>query len=109
MPERFWSPGLASWVRLLEERTLFGRQVAKVMVEGGSAVHSVPAESLRPDRPFDLPAALSTVAGARIWAALGSDLFLAPLLSNVLPLPHQFRVLRKALSGFPVRMMLADE
>ncbi len=104
-----WCPPLNAWVRVLEQRTLFGRQIAKVMVEGGNAVHSVPAESLLPDRPFDLPSALSTVAGARIWAALGSDLFLAPLVSKVLPLPHQFRVLRKTLSSFPVRMMLADE
>ena len=104
-----WCRSLNAWVRVLEQRTLFGRQVAKVMVEGDSAVHSVPAESLLAERPFDLPAALSTVAGARIWAALGSDLFLAPLVSKVMPLPHQLRVLRKALSGFPVRMMLADE
>jgi superfamily II DNA or RNA helicase len=104
-----WCSSLRAWVRILDQRTLFGRQVAKVMVEGSSEVHTVPAESLLPDPPFDLPAALSTVAGARIWAALGSDLFLAPLVSKVLPLPHQFRVLRKALSGFPVRMMLADE
>ncbi len=79
------------------------------MVEGGSAVHTVPADSLSADRPLDMPIALSTIAGSRIWSALGSDLFLAPLMSKVLPLPHQFRVLRKALSGFPVRMMLADE
>ena len=109
MSGALWSVPLNAWVRVLEQRTLFGRQVAKVMVEGGSAVHSVPAETLLPDRPFALPAALSTVAGARIWASLGSDLFLAPLVSKVLPLPHQFRVLRKALSNFPVRMMLADE
>lgn len=105
----FWSASFGVWVRVLEQRTLFGRQVAKVMVEGTNAVHSVPADSLQPNRPFDLSAALSTVAGARIWAALGSDLFLAPLVSKVLPLPHQFRVLRKTLASFPVRMMLADE
>jgi superfamily II DNA or RNA helicase len=109
MLESFWSPDLQSWVLLLESRFLFGRQVAKVVVDGGSTVHTVPLEFLCPDRPFDLSAALSTVAAARIWSALGSDLFLAPLVSKVLPLPHQFRVLRKALAGFPVRMMLADE
>jgi superfamily II DNA or RNA helicase len=109
MAERYWSPDLLAWVLLLDSRFLFGKQVARVLIEGGNAVHTVPAESLLPDRPFYLPAALSIVAGARIWAALGSDLFLAPLVSKVLPLPHQFRVLRKALSGFPVRIMLADE
>ncbi len=106
---RLWCPTLNAWVRVLEERTLFGKQVARVMLEGGSSVHTVPLEILRSEHAFDLSAALSTVAGARIWSALGSDLFLAPLVSEALPLPHQFRVLRKAMSGFPVRMMLADE
>jgi superfamily II DNA or RNA helicase len=107
--ERLWCPTLNAWVRVLEERTLFGKQVARVMLEGGSSVHTVPRESLRSEHAFALSPALSTVAGARIWSALGSDLFLAPLVSQALPLPHQFRVLRKAMSGFPVRMMLADE
>jgi superfamily II DNA or RNA helicase len=106
---RQWHGDLNAWVQVLEQRTLFGRQMAKVVLDGGTTVHTVPLDSLCAERPFDLPAALATVAAARIWAALGSDLFLAPLVSNVLPLPHQFRVLRKTLSGFPVRMMLADE
>lgn len=105
----YWCPTLNAWVRVLEERTLFGKQVARVMLEGGSSVHTVPLDILQPEHAFDLSSALSTIAGARIWSALGSDLFLAPLVSQVLPLPHQFRVLRKAMSGFPVRMMLADE
>ena len=79
------------------------------MLEGGSSFHTVPLDTLRSEHAFDLSCALSTLASARIWAALGSDLFLAPLVSKVLALPHQFRVLRKALQSFPVRMMLADE
>jgi superfamily II DNA or RNA helicase len=104
-----WCPTLNAWVRVLEERTLFGKQVARVMLEGGSSIHTVPLDILRSEHAFDLSSALSTIAGARIWNALGSDLFLAPLVSQVLALPHQFRVLRKAMHGFPVRMMLADE
>jgi SNF2 family DNA or RNA helicase len=65
--------------------------------------------TLQTGRTFDIQAALATVAGARTWSALGSDLFLAPLVSEVIPLPHQYRVLRSAMAGFPVRMMLADE
>lgn len=107
--ERFWCPAVSAWVRLVERRTLFGRDVARVVVEGGQSVHTVPFDLLQPDRPFDLHAALATVAGARLWSALGSDLFLSPLVSKVIPLPHQFRVLRRAMSGFPVRVLCADE
>lgn len=107
--ERLWCPAVNAWVRLVERRTLFGRDVARVAVEGGQSVHTVPFDLLQPDRPFDLDAALATVAGARLWSALGSDLFLSPLVSKVIPLPHQFRVLRRAMAGFPVRVLCADE
>ncbi len=106
---KMWCPAINSWVRVLEVRTLFGSSVARVVPEGGSTVHTVPVATLQAGRTFDLRAALATVAGARTWAALGSDLFLAPLVSEVIPLPHQYRVLRSAMAGFPVRMMLADE
>lgn len=104
-----WAAGIASWVRVIEIKRLFGRETARVLVEGTDRIVTVNAATLCPNRPIDLGQALSVVAGARIWAALGSDLFLAPLVSNVLPLPHQFRVIRRALEEYPVRMMLADE
>ena len=107
--DRLWSPHLGAWVQVLEAKKLFGRNVVKVIVEGSNQIHSVSTESLQASRAFDLGAALAVIAGARIWSALGSDLFLSPLVSKALPLPHQFRVLRKAMGGFPVRMMLADE
>lgn len=107
--QRLWSPALRAWVQVLEAKKLFGRDVVKVLVEGSNQIQTVAATSLEQARAFDLDDALSVTAGARIWSALGSDLFLAPLVSKVLPLPHQFRVLRKAMGGFPVRMMLADE
>jgi superfamily II DNA or RNA helicase len=109
MPEeRLWCPSLRAWVRVLERRELFGRAVAKVVTED-DVVRTVAADTLCASRPFETGEMLSVVAGARIWHALGSDLLLAPVVSRVIPLPHQFRVLRRALSGFPVRMLLADE
>lgn len=107
--DRFWCVSSSSWVQVIERRILFGVEVIKVVPEGGGNVLTVPATALVADRPFELSAALATVAGARIWKALGSDLFLAPLVSRVLPLPHQFRALRHAMSEFPVRRMLAEE
>lgn len=106
--DRLWCQTLGAWVRVLDRRDLFGRSVAKVITEG-DVVASVPSESLSDSRPVELSEALSVVAGARIWHALGSELFLAPMVSRVLPLPHQFRVLRRAMENFPVRLLLADE
>lgn len=109
MDERLWCPESQCWVRVLERRRLFGKDVAKVIAEGGDHAFTVSADILLPTRNFELTDALSVVAGARIWSALGSDLFLAPLVSKVIPLPHQFRVLRRAMSSFPIRKLLADE
>lgn len=104
-----WAKGISSWVRVIEVKKLMGRETAKVMVEGTDRIVTVNASTLHPNRPLDLGQALSTVAAARTWSALGSDLFLAPLVSKVLPLPHQFRVLRKVMEQHPIRMMCADE
>ena len=104
-----WCSALHAWVRVLEQRELFGTATALVLPEGGTQVHTVAAGDLLPECPFHLSDALSTVAGARIWHALGSDLFFAPLVSRAIPLPHQFRVLRQTMATFPVRKLLADE
>lgn len=109
MTDLRWSPALGAWVQILATRTLFGRDLADVRVLGEDRVAQVTAESLQGSRPQDLPSILAALAAARIWQALGSDLLLAPLVSQVLPLPHQFRVLRKAMARFPVRLLLADE
>jgi superfamily II DNA or RNA helicase len=104
-----WCPALHAWVRVLERRELFGENTVLVLPEGATQVHTVAVTELQAESPFDLTDALSTVAGARIWHAMGSDLFFAPLVSSVIPLPHQFRVLRQSMSTFPVRKLLADE
>jgi superfamily II DNA or RNA helicase len=109
MDSRRWCDLAAAWVRVLEERRLFGQDVATVAVEGTWEVLTVPGASLREDRPLDLPALRSLAAAARLQSALGHDLLLAPLTSNVLSLPHQFRVLQRAVSRWPVRLLLADE
>lgn len=107
--EIYWYVRGGVWVRVLERKRLFGSEMAKVLIEGIDQVLTVSAETLQVDPQVDLQDVLSTVASARIWQALGADLYLSPLVTKVLPLPHQFRVLRRVMGGFPVRMMLADE
>lgn len=109
LEEQLWCSQLNSWVKVLERRELFGNIVATVWPEGSTETHIVVAETLSTTYPFKLEEALAKIAAARIWNALGTDLFLAPIISPVIPLPHQFRVLRQALSKFPIRLLLADE
>ena len=104
-----WADSLSAWVRVIQTKSLMGRETSKVMIEGTDRVVTVKSNSLLSNRPTEIGPALATVAAARTWAALGSDLFLSPLVSNVLPLPHQFRVLRKVMEQHPIRMLCADE
>jgi superfamily II DNA or RNA helicase len=100
---------LRAWVQVLEQTRLFGRDLARVQVLGTDQIHTVALDGLSAQRPVDLAEFSAVAAASRIWRALASDLLLAPLLAKVIPLPHQFRVLRKAMQRFPLRMLLADE
>jgi len=46
---------------------------------------------------------------ARIVNLLGEDVLLAPASASVIPLPHQLKALRRAVSQDRVRFLLADE
>jgi len=46
---------------------------------------------------------------ARVAASQQEDVLLAPMGSNVIPLPHQLKALNKAISQPQVRYLLADE
>lgn len=48
-------------------------------------------------------------AAARVAASQQEEVFLAPMGSNVIPLPHQLKALNKAISKSQVRYLLADE
>ncbi len=48
-------------------------------------------------------------AAARVAASQQEEVLLAPMGSNVIPLPHQLKALNKAVSNSQVRYLLADE
>ena len=48
-------------------------------------------------------------AAARVAASQQEEILLAPMVSNVIPLPHQLKALNKAISKSQVRYLLADE
>ena len=52
---------------------------------------------------------LHTVAAAKLLDALEENLLLAPIQSNVVPLPHQLYALNRAMSRDRIRYLLADE
>jgi hypothetical protein len=107
--------------RILEEQSLWGQAVCRVWLPNQDAVVRVPQSALQPiDTELDpeteasrigYVAAAAKVADILEGSAHGSDenLLLAPMESNVIPLPHQIRALTRAISGDRVRYFLADE
>ena len=108
----FYSPDHRELCQVIETQTLWGKTVCRVWLPGRDTIVRVPASRLLPVSE----AGVSTEDGiaylasaARVADALTQDVLLAPIESSVIPLPHQIRVLSRAISGERVRYLLADE
>lgn len=110
-----------STCKVIEERTLWGQTVCRVWLPNQDAVVRVPRSALRPlsaDLQPEIEAGrIAYVAAAAKVAevlegstsATEGHVLLAPMESNVIPLPHQIHALSRAISGDRVRYLLADE
>ena len=107
--------------KVIEEQTLWGQTVCRVWLPNQDAVVRVPRSTLRPLsadlRPEIEAGRIAYVAAAAKVAevlegstsATDGHVLLAPMESNVIPLPHQIHALSRAISGDRVRYLLADE
>jgi len=107
--------------KVIEEQTLWGQTVCRVWLPNQDAVVRVPRSALRPLsadlRPEIGAGRIAYVAAAAKVAevlegstsATDGHVLLAPMESNVIPLPHQIHALSRAISGDRVRYLLADE
>lgn len=107
--------------KVIDEQILWGQTVCRVWLPNQDAVVRVPHSDLQPllnDRhPIIESHRVAYIsAGAKVAEVLegsssASDgqVLLAPMESNVIPLPHQIHALSRAISGDRVRYLLADE
>ena len=107
--------------KVIEEQTLWGQVLCRIWLPNQDAVVRVPRFALRPltaDLQPEIEAErIAYVAAAAKVAevleastnATGGHVLLAPMESNVIPLPHQIHALSRAISGDRVRYLLADE
>lgn len=121
--ENIWQYSTAhnSACKVIEEQTLWGQTVCRVWLPNQDAVVRVPRCALRPLsadlRPEIEAGRIAYVAAAAKVAevlegstsATEGHVLLAPMESNVIPLPHQIHALSRAISGDRVRYLLADE
>lgn len=107
--------------KIIEEQNIWGQTVCRVWLPNQDAVVRVHRSALRPlntDLPPDIEAgriaymaAAAKVAEVLEGATGGTDghVLLAPMESNVIPLPHQIHALSRVIAGDRVRYLLADE
>jgi superfamily II DNA or RNA helicase len=107
--------------KIIEEQTLWGQTVCRIWLPNQDAIVKVPSSSLRPlDNKLQpmieagritYVAAAAKVAEVLEGSSSGADghVLLAPMETNVIPLPHQINALSRAISGDRVRYLLADE
>ncbi|WPL15715.1 RNA polymerase-associated protein RapA [Thiorhodovibrio winogradskyi] len=111
--------------KVIEEQTLWGQTVCRVWLPNQDAVVRVPRSALRPlsadlQPEIEVGRIAYVAAAAKVAEVLEGSLFghgsateghvlLAPMESNVIPLPHQIHALSRAISGDRVRYLLADE
>ena len=107
--------------KVIEEQTLWGQTICRVWLPNQDAVVRVLRSALRPLnaelQPEIAAGCIAYVAAAAKVAevlegstsAADGHVLLAPMESNVIPLPHQIHALSRAISGDHVRYLLADE
>ncbi|MCB0556897.1 MAG: DEAD/DEAH box helicase [Phaeodactylibacter sp.] len=107
--------------QVLEEKALWGQTVCRVWLPNQEAVVRVPRSALRPldadlqpgveGHRIGYIAAAAKVADVLDGSAAAAEghILLAPIESNVIPLPHQIHALSRAIAGDQIRYLLADE
>ena len=117
-PDWAWSNSYHEPVQIIEHLDLWDSPACRVWLPNRDAIVVVPAPDLTPLSGDGHHAAPATTEEARIryllMAArlsnlLTEDILLAPIDASVIPLPHQIKALRKAISRDRVRFLLADE
>ncbi|EGR2106515.1 DEAD/DEAH box helicase family protein [Vibrio cholerae] len=107
-----WSQAHQQYVKVIESSALWGQSFYRVWLQQQDSVVKVPAKDLTQATNILTPSAhYITYIGvaAKIANAQQEDILLAPVESNVIPLPHQLKALDKAMSRRQVRYLFADE
>ncbi len=97
-------------IEVLSKKSVFGKQIAEVKILSTGEVKSVPFSELSDETklPTDADIAFKAIA-AKIKSEVFKQSMLAPIESNIIPLPHQILALEKVMAGQFLRFLIADE
>jgi hypothetical protein len=107
-----WSQAHQQYVKVIETAGLWGQQFYRVWLQQQDVVLKVLDTDLY-NQPVQTIVTADTLCylatAAKIANVQQEDTLLAPIESNVIPLPHQLKALTKAMSQKQVRYLFADE
>lgn len=106
-----WHKRHALPCRVVDRQDMWGETAYRVWLPTKEAVVRARSHDLsRLDRiQPSADSILHTAATAKLMDAIEDNLLLAPIQSNVVPLPHQLYALNRAMSQHRIRYLLADE
>lgn len=97
-------------IEILSKKSVFGKQIAEVKILSTGEIRSVPFSELVDEQKPPTGTALAFKAiSAKIKSEVFKQSMLAPIESNIIPLPHQILALEKVMSGQFLRFLMADE
>jgi len=101
---------LGKEIEILSQKSVFGKQIAEIKILSSGELKSVPFTELSDEKklPTDSEISFKAIA-AKIKSEIFKQSMLAPLESNIIPLPHQILALEKVMAGQFLRFLIADE
>jgi len=97
-------------VEVLSTRTTFGKSVSQIKILSTGQVQDVLSVELKESvATVSNSELIFRALAARIRNEISQQNLLAPLESNIVPLPHQILALEKVMSGAYLRFLMADE
>jgi len=97
-------------IEIISKKTVFGKEICEIKIISTGEVKTVPFIEVSNDFSIPTNDDLSFKAiAAKIKSEVFSQSMLAPLESNIIPLPHQILALEKVMSGLYLRFLMADE
>jgi SNF2 family DNA or RNA helicase len=113
-----WSATYLEHAKVVERLDLWDSSVCRIWLPNRDAIVLVPISDITPltgssgeiqtDKTEDARIRYLLMA-SRLSNLITDDILLAPMDASVIPLPHQIKALRKAISRDRVRFLLADE
>ncbi|HIJ35812.1 MAG TPA: DEAD/DEAH box helicase [Deltaproteobacteria bacterium] len=111
--EWVWSKTYQEQARVIEKMDLWGSSHYRIWLPNRDTVVLVPDSDIQDrssvDKGFEVPRIRYILMAAKLANLLTEDVLLAPIDASVIPLPHQIKALKKAVSRDRVRFLLADE